>query len=189
MDVAPSANEHRSVAPRWAEWMGVIAVILGAYLTASQGVHLTKQYVFALPIGQAERAQNLECPEDELREEGITLEVCRQMQADIEATLITTPRWFLRAQIGLGIAGIILAAGSLITGMALVDWRAWAPGAFITVMAGLIALELAGFIVSANSGPMIRKAYLWDYLLWLAIHISLMTGVLAAWTGGREDTE
>lgn len=187
MSTPASGTEYRSIGPAWAEWLGVLAVILGAYLTASNAVHVTKQHVFSLPVSAEERAQELACPKDELIEEGITLEICKQMQANIETTLITTPDWFLGFQFWLGVVGIVLAAGSIWAGMALVDWRSWAPPAFIAVMLALVLVELAGFIAAAQSGPMIRKDYLWDYLLWLAIHISLATAVAAAWTGGREE--
>lgn len=177
-----SPSEHRSIGPPWAEWIGVLAVILGAYLTASFAIHATQQYVFSLPISAEERASELECPEDELIEEGITLVVCEQMQADIETTLITTPEGFLSLQFWLGIAGLLFAAGSIYAGMALVDWRPWAPPVFIAVMAALILLELSGLVAAAESGPLIRKEYLWGYLLWLAIHISFASAVGAAWT-------
>jgi len=174
---------HRSIGPVWAEWIGVLAVLLGAYLTASSSIHTIKQYVYALPITAAQRASELKCPKDELIEEGITVTVCKQMQASIETILVTTPKWFLTLQFWLGVEGIVLAAASIWAGMALVDWRPWAPRAFLTVAGGLILLELIGLVASAESGPMIRKEYLWDYLLWLALYIALATAVFAAWTG------
>lgn len=188
MALHSSDFEHRSIGPPWAEWIGVLAVLLGAYLTASFGVHTTQQYVLSLPITAEERASELECPQDELIEEGISQQVCEQMQAAMAVRLITTPDWFRDLQFWLGIGGMVLAAGSLWAGMALVDWRPWAPPVFIGVTVALIALELTGLIAAAQSGPLIRKAFLWDDLLWLAIHIALATAVAAAWTADKGET-
>lgn len=169
----------RLAGPIWASWIGVIVVILGAYLAADHGIEAMKQYTF-LGVTSAEAlGRAFKCPLDELVEERISREVCEQMGATVRIQLVSRPVWFGAFQLTVESIGVVLALFSIIVGIALVDWHGWAPAAVIAVFGAFTALNVVDFIAVLNTGPLLRAHYLWSGLLWILIHLSFTVAALA----------
>ncbi|MGH8728685.1 MAG: hypothetical protein ACREV9_11135 [Burkholderiales bacterium] len=164
--------------PAWATWVGTIAVILGFYLASAYGVEAAKQYTLHAE-SVAEFATLWECPEDELIEENVSLQACEGMAERVEAIIEVRPDWFRGFHMAVGIGGALLALVSIFVATGLIDWRPWAPSAFIAVTGALAVLDLAVFIATANSDPVLRDEYLWNSLLWFLIHSGLMAATIA----------
>lgn len=170
--------------PVWAGWVGTIAVILGFYLASSYAVEATKHYTLYAQSAD-EFATLWKCPKGELEEENVSLQTCEGMAGRVAAFIEARPDWFRGFQIFVGVTGTILAMVSIFIAMGLIDWRPWAPSAFVAVTGALAALDLAVFIATANSNPILRDEYLWDSLLWFLIHSGLMVAALA---GMKDDS-
>lgn len=153
-------------------------MVLGFYLAASYGVEASKHYT--LYAQSVEEFSTLwECPEGELEEENVSLQTCEKMAERTAALIEARPDWFRAFQIFVGVTGAILAMVSIFIAMGLIDWRPWAPSAFVAVTGALAALDLAVFVATANSDPILRDEYLWNSLLWFLIHSGLMMAALA----------
>jgi hypothetical protein len=171
-------SNSRSAGPAWASWLGAVAIVFGIFLAADQGNELMKQIVIA-PDSAAVQDKLLKCPEDELEEEGISMAECELMATNIKNMIVSRPDWFRAFQITLMTIGILVAAGSILVGVALVDYRQWAPTAAIVIFGGLLAIDLIGFMAAVNTGPLLRATYLWDILLWFIIHLMMLAGAFA----------
>jgi hypothetical protein len=163
----------------WASWLGAVAVVLGIALAATQGTELMKQAVSGAPAIPADQVSAADCREDELEEEGLSFAECRQMVANVENLTVSGPAWFREVQIGLAGVGTIIALGSIVVGVALVDDRTWAPTWAVLTFAALAGLDVLGFIAAVNAGPIIRQLYLWDILLWFLLHLMMAVGAIA----------
>ena len=86
----------------------------------------------------------------------------------------------------LALIGTLAAFASILVGLALVDFRGWAPRAAVMSFAFLAALDAAGFLGALYTGPMLRALYLWNLFLWFSIHLCLTAGAL---TGRRMESE
>src|SRR5690606_9427186 len=89
-------------------------------------------------------------------------------------------------QTTLSALGTLLALVSIAVGAALVDERRWAPGAAIVVFGALALIDAASFVGAANTGPILRGLYMWNFLLWLVIHL-MMTAAAVAGRAGIAD--
>jgi hypothetical protein len=138
-----------------------------------------KQAVSGAPAIPAEQVSAADCREDELEEEGLSFAECRQMVANVENLTVSGPAWFRGVQIGLAGVGTIIALGSIVVGVALVDDRAWAPNCAVLTFAALAGLDVLGFTAAVNAGPVIRQLYLGDILLWFLLHLMMTVGVVA----------
>jgi hypothetical protein len=177
-----SNNSHNASAggPAWASSLGVVAIVLGILLTAAQGNEWMKQLVIVNSTPASGEVPSAECPPDELIEEGLSLAECEQMVANVRNLALSAPDWFSSFQATLAAVGTIVAFVSIIVGAALVNYRSWAPTAALVVFGALAAIDVIGFVGVLNTGPILRETYLWDYLLWFALHLMMMVGVIAA---------
>lgn len=178
----PGANRQpgagRSI-PAWASALGVVAIVLGVFLTAYHGNEWMKNPVLTVAMPESGELPPAVCPEEELEEEGLTLAECEYMVNHVEGLMMSMPDWFPGAMMWLAVFGTGLAFASVIVGGALVNYSAGAVKAAIWVFGGLVVIDLLQFIVVVNAGPILRGQYLWHIVLWLLIHLMMMTGVLA----------
>ncbi|MDZ7736936.1 MAG: hypothetical protein U5P41_13200 [Gammaproteobacteria bacterium] len=173
-----STTGSSAFGPAWASSLGVIVIVLGVFLTAMHGTEWMKQYVMVNNM-PAKEMPAADCPEEELEEEGISLAECEYMVEHVWGLGLSTPDWFPGVQMGLSLIGTLLAFLSIIIGGALVNYKSWALPAAVAVFGGLIAIDALQFMAVVNAGPIIRGMYLWSILLWLIIHLLMMTGVFA----------
>lgn len=169
-------------APFWASWIGVMAIIFGVYLTAVHGNEVLTHVVYA-PDTAAVHDIPIDCEEDELIEEGITLEECNLMGTNVKNIILSSPDWFRGFHITLAAIGTIVAIFSVFIGIALVDFRSWVIRPAILTFGTLLAIDVIGFLAVVNTGPLLRAMYLSDILLWALIHFMLTAAVLAGHHG------
>jgi len=183
------SNNQTNAVPLWASWIGIIIIVMGVYLSASHGNQLMK-YMVLDGVPSVEMAEyKYKCPEDELEEEGITLEMCKQKTANVDTTLLSIPDWFRDFQIPLMLLGTIVAFSSIFVGVALIEYRAIAPLAATFVIGALLLIDVAGFISVVITGPLTRQLYLWDILLWCFIHAILLSAIFAGRHESRSNKE
>lgn len=173
-----SDSTAKSPGPAWASWLGSVAIVLGIFLTAHHGNEVMKQAVIS-PQSAAARGIAAKCPEHELVEEGLSLAECEQMVSNVKDMLVSRPDWFRGFQMVLASIGAMIALASILIGIALVDYRQWAPTAAIVTFGALMLIDLAGFMAVVNSGPLLRQMYLWNILLWFFIHLIMTVGAVA----------
>ncbi len=172
------STPHRARDPAWANWLGIIAVLFGILFTAAQGNELMIQAVIA-PDTAAARNIPADCRKDEAEQEGVSVAECELMVANVKIMIASRPSWFRGVQMGLAFLGTLVAFGSILIGVALVDYRRWAPGAAVITFATLLALDGIGFMAAFYTGPLLRALYLWNILLWFSIHLSMTLGAVA----------
>jgi hypothetical protein len=80
---------------------------------------------------------------------------------------------------GLALVSTVAALASVFVGLALVDYRPWAPAAAIASFGALALLDAAGFGAALYTGPLLRALYLWNLFLWFCIHLCLTAGAAA----------
>ena len=160
-------------------WLGVIAVLFGLLLLASQGTELLKQAVIK-PGSTAELGIPAACRADELEEEGLSLTECQLLVSSVQIILASSPAWFRPFQLGLSTVGCITAIYSIVVGIGMVAGRG-APGRLgVAGFALLTVIDVAGFLAAINTGPLLRAQYLWPLLLWFFIHLCLLIAMLTA---------
>ncbi|GAB4296950.1 MAG: hypothetical protein Kow0083_09800 [Methylophaga sp.] len=165
--------------PSWASILGVVAIMLGVFLTAVHGNEAMKQSVIVSNMPADGVMPEADCPEEELEEEGISLAECEYLIEHVKGIAMSAPDWFPAAQTTLAGIGAVLAFLSIIIGGALVNYTAWAAKAATLVFSGLAAIDLLQFAVVVNTGPTLREVYLGSILLWFILHLMLLVGVLA----------
>lgn len=165
--------------PAWASALGVVAIVLGVFLTAFHGTEAMKQGVLVSAMPASGEMPAADCPEEELEEEGISLAECKYMVENVKGIFLSMPDWFPGAFMWLSVAGAILAFLSILVGGALVNYHPAASMAALWVFGGLVAVDALQFATVVNAGPIIRDMYLWNILLWLIIHILLGIGAFA----------
>jgi len=158
-------------------WLGVVAVLFGVLLLASQSTELLKQLVIA-PGTTAELGIAADCRSDELEEEGLSLLECQLLVSNVQISLASSPGWFRPVQIFLSLSSSLAAVLSVAVGMALVADRRGPATLAVPVFGLLILLDCAGFVAVLNTGPLLRAQYLWPALLWFFIHACLFTAAL-----------
>jgi len=180
-----TATANGAGGPAWASWLGVIAVLLGVLLTAWHGNEWMRLSVVGdPPFGVADMPAPA-CEADELAEEGLSPAECRQMALSVHDIRASSPDWFRCFHMAVSAAGVLFALLSVFAGIALVDYRRWAPGAAVLVFGGLAAVDVVSFIGVVNTGPLIRQIYLWNILLWFFIHTVMTVG---AFTGRERES-
>lgn len=169
----------------WASWLGVVAVLLGVLLACWHANEWMKLSIVGDPPFSVADMPEPACDEDEMEEEGLTLAECRQLALNVHDISISAPEWFRGFHMTVSFAGFVIALISIFVGIALVDYRRWAPSAALLTFAALAAVDVVSFTGVVNSGPLIRQMYLWSILLWFFIH---MVMTVAAYTGrGMQD--
>ena len=183
-----TTGPESSTGPAWASWLGAIAIVLGVYLTAVHGNEWMTQYVMSnyMPEGAVPAAV---CPEAELEEEGIEVEECEYLLAQVYGLDASTPDWFPGAYLILAGIGTVLAFVSVIVGGALVNYQSWAPRAAMAVFALLAAVDLFQFIAVVETGPIIRQLYLTNVLLWFLLHLLMLASAIAGYHGQNAQRE
>jgi hypothetical protein len=179
------ASRVNSFQPAWTSWLGVMAILFGIFLTAAHGNQVLSHLVYE-PDSAAMHDISIDCEEDELEEEGITLEECNLMGTTVKNVILSSPDWFRDFHIGLSAVGIVVALVSVFVGILLVDYRSWVVKPAIVVFGALLAIDMIGFLTVVNTGPLLRAMYLWDILLWALIHLVMTAGALA---GFHPDTK
>ncbi|AFJ02293.1 hypothetical protein Q7C_1138 [Methylophaga frappieri] len=174
-------EESRSQAgnPNWASILGVIAIMLGVFLTGMHGNELMKQSVIQGNMPASGIMPEADCPEEELEEEGLTLAECEYLVDHVAGIALAMPDWFPSAMMILSVAGVVLAFLSIIVGGALVNFTNWSVVGAISVFSCLAVIDLLQFAVVVNTGPILRDAYLWSVLLWLILHAMMVVGAIA----------
>ena len=170
--------------PNWASILGVVAIVLGVFLTAMHGTETMKQYVIPANMPASGAMPEADCPLEELEEEGISLAECEFLVDHVKGIALSTPDWFPQTMMTLALIGTILAFASVIVGGALVNYTPWATTAAVVVFAGLAVVDLLQFAIVVNTGPVLRDIYLWSVLLWFLLHLMLLVGAVA----GRNQT-
>jgi hypothetical protein len=165
-----SNDLNNSSTPNWASILGVVAIMLGVFLTAMHGTELMKQSVMTSNMPASGEMPAADCPLGELDEEGITLEQCEFLVDYVQGVAQATPEGFPET---------ILAFASVIIGGALVNYTSWSSTAAVVVFAGLAIVDLLQFATVVNAGPILRGMYLWSILLWFLLHLMLLVGALA----------
>lgn len=174
-----SYSNSASRGPGWASALGVVAIVLGVFLTGYHGNELMKQAVTVNAMPASDKMPAADCPQEELEEEGLTLAECEYLVSHIEGIALSTPDWFPTVQMGLAATGMVLAFISIIVGGALVNYKSSAVTAAILVFAALTLVDVAQFTAVVNTGPLLRDIYLWNILLWFLIHMMMMVAAIA----------
>lgn len=165
--------------PAWASILGVVAIMLGVFLTAVHANEAMKQVVVVNHMPASGVMPEADCPEEELEEEGITVAECEYLIEHVRGISMSAPDWFPSAQATLSLAGAVLAFVSVIIGGALVNYAPWASKAAVAVFTGLAAIDLLQFAAVVNTGPTLREVYLGGILLWFILHLLLLVGAVA----------
>jgi len=161
----------KSNGPAWASWLGMTAVLLGVLLACWHANEWMKLSIVGEPPFSVANMPEPACEEDEMEEEGLTLQECRQLALNVHSISVSSPGWFPGFHMTVSFAGFIVALISIFAGIALVAYRRWAPPAASLSFSALAVIDLASFIGVVNTGPLIRQMYLWSILLWFFIHV------------------
>jgi heme A synthase len=166
--------------PAWASRLGVVAIVLGILLAAWHANEWLKLAIVGTPPYTIATMPEPDCEEDELVEEGLSLEECRQLAWAVHDISISSPEWFKAFHISVSAAGTLLALFSIFAGIALVDYRPWSVSLAFLTFGALAVVDAVSFTGVVNSGPLIRQMYLWSILLWFFIHLVLAVSAAAA---------
>lgn len=180
-----TATVNTTEAPGWASRLGVVAILLGILLTAWHANEWLKIAVVGAPPFTIATMPQPDCEEDELEEEGLTLEECRQLAFTVQDISISSPGWFMAFHMAVSVAGTLLALASVFVGIALIDARRWAASIAVFVFGALAVLDVVSFTGVVNSGPLIRQMYLWSILVWFFVHLAMLIGSVV----GRENEQ
>lgn len=165
--------------PDWASRLGVVAVLLGVLVASWHANEWMKIAIVGSPPYSIATMPEPDCEADELAEEGLSLEECRQLAFVVHDISISSPPWFQAFHTMVSIAGTMIALLSVLVGIALVDARRWAPTSAAYVFGALAVVDLVSFTGVVNSGPLIRQMYLWSILVWFFIHLAMTVAAAA----------
>lgn len=172
---APPASPSHA----WASALGVIAVVLGLFLSAFHGNEWLKQTVIMGAMPENAQLGPADCPPGELAEEGISVAECEYMVEHVRGLFLSMPDWFPTVQQWLSALGMGLAFLSILAGGALVNQNARAMQLAAPLFAALALVDLLQFAAVVNAGPIIRDIYLWGVLLWFLLHLMMTVGAIA----------
>lgn len=175
--------------PGWASRLGIIAILLGILLAAWQANEWMKLAIVGTPPYTIATMPEPDCEDDELEEEGLSLEECQQLASAVHDISISSPGWFKSFHMSVSGTGTVLALVSVFVGIALVDYRRWAAAAAIPVFGALAVLDVVSFTGVVNSGPLIRQMYLWSILLWFFIHLAMAVGAIVGRQSERAELQ
>ena len=176
--MATAATVRPANGPTWAACLGIVAVLFGALMAADSGNELMAQLVIA-PNSAAARNIPADCREDEAEQEGISVQECELMVANVRIMIASRPSWFRSVQIGLALVGTLAAVASMFAGIALIDFRRWAPTVAALTFGTLLVFDAAEFVAALYTGPLLRAMYLWKVVVWFAVHLCLVAGAVA----------
>lgn len=159
--------------PAWMSWLGVTAILLGVLFTAYAGNEWMRQSVIASSTPADLVLPAAECPADELEEEGLSMEECEQLVADVTSYIVSQPAWFAAVQGTLAALATGLALASVLAGALLANYRLGAAGVGAVVFAALALVDAGQFVAVQQAGPILRAIHLPVALLWFSIHLGL----------------
>ena len=165
--------------PDWASRLGVVAVLLGIRVASWHANEWMKIAIVGTPPYSIATMPEPDCEADELAEEGLSLEECRQLAFAVHDISISSPPWFESFHMAASMAGTVIALLSVFVGIALVDFRQWAATLAVPVFGALAVVDVVSFTGVVNSGPLIRQTYLWSILLWFFIHLAMTVAAVA----------
>lgn len=171
--------QNKKYVPNWASILGVVAIMLGVFLTGLHGTEAMKQSVIATHMPASGEMPAADCPEEELEEEGISVAECEYLVDRVEGFAMSMPDGFADKYMTLAVIGTILAFASVIIGGALVNYTSWSSSAAVVVFVGLAIVDVLQFAAVVGTGPIIRDLYLSNILLWLILHSMLLVGAIA----------
>jgi hypothetical protein len=160
--------------------LGCVAVLAGLLLApwhANEGV---KMWIVGDPSFTVDAQPPPACDADELVEEGLSLNECHQMAGALHTVSLSSADWFPPYHMLVSVAGTVAALLSVAVGIALVDARAWSVRGALLAFGILCAIDVLAFVGVANTGPLIRQAYLPVLLLLTATHLGMSMAALAA---------
>lgn len=169
--------------PAWASSLGAVAIVLGVFLTGWHGNEWLKQVDLVRAMPASGEMPAADCPEEELREEGISLAECEYMVEHVRGIVLSTPDWFPGAFGTVAAVGALLAFVSIVVGGALVNYTPAAGAAAVGVFGGLALVDVLQFALAVNAGPILRDLYLPGILLWFLLHLMLAVGAAAGQRG------
>lgn len=172
-------DQNKSRLPHWASILGVVAIVLGVFLTAMHGTEWMKHSVIASNMPASGVMPAADCPAEELEEEGLSLAQCEFLVDNLAGFVESSPEGFSGSMQTLALVGAILAFASVIIGGALVNYTQWSANAAIIVFVGLALIDVLQFSVVVGAGPLLRNFYLWSVMLWLILHAMLLVGAIA----------
>jgi len=182
-----SGHEYSAVeAPAWASALGAVAVLIAVLAAAVHGNEWMKHYVVVPMVGAGQALPEPDCAEDELEEEGLSIDECWQMARSVQDLNVSRPHWYRGVHMSLSALGLLAALVSLFAGVALVDYRPWAPSLALASFAGFALIDLAIFAAASLTGPIMRAMYLWDFMVWLFVHLSLAVAIVALRPGSGD---
>lgn len=158
-------------------WLGAVAILFALLLLATQANELLKQIVIT-PGSSAELGIAANCREDELEEEGLSLQECQLMVSSVQIILASSPSWFRSFQIGWSALGSAAAVLCLVVSFGYINGNRPKHKLAIFSFALLVLLDVFGFFAAVNTGPLLRAQYLSPLLLWFFIHLCLLIAVL-----------
>jgi hypothetical protein len=150
-------------------------VLFGVLMAAAQGNELLAQWIIA-PDSVAARGIPADCRKDEAEQEGVSVAECELMVANVRMMIASRPPWFRGFQMGLALVSTLAAFVSVFAGLALVDFRAWAPRFALVTFGALVLLDAVAFSAAFYTGPLLRALYLWNIFVWFCIHLCLAAG-------------
>ncbi len=158
-------------------WLALTIMLFGMLALASHGNELLKQTVIS-PGSSAALGIAADCRADELQEEQLTLQECELMVSSVRIVLSSSPDWFRGFQLALSGAGVAAALFSLITAFGVMNRQAPKLGIAAIAIGALLLLDICGFVVALNIGPLLRAQYLFPLLLWSAIHLCMLVSLV-----------
>jgi hypothetical protein len=175
METVHSSNQSKASG---SAWLGIMAIVFGVFLSAMYSNEILMHFVYA-PDTAAMYDLPVDCDDDELAEEGITLEECNLMATTVKSVILSSPDWFRDFYIGLSAVGVVMAVLSIFVGIMLVDYRRWIVVPAALTFFSLLLIDIVGFLAVINTGPLLRAMYLSDILLWALIHLFMTAAALA----------
>jgi cytochrome b561 len=185
-----SSSESSAVlGPAWMSWLGVAAILAGVLFTAHEGNEWMRQYVVDSATPANRELPAAVCPADELEEEGISVDECEQLVANVKSYVVSRPDWFSAAQQTLAALGTLLALASVVCGAVLANYRLGAAGIGAALYAALVVIDLGHFWVAQQAGPILRGIHLPDALLWFFVHLGFASAFFVARQAERPATK
>lgn len=159
-------------------WLGAVAILFALLLLANQSNELLKQIVIT-PGSAAELGIAANCREDELEEEGLSLQECQLMVSSVQITLASSPSWYRSFQIVWSAVGSVAAVLCLLVSFAYINGNRVRHKLAIFSFTLLLVLDVLGFFAAVNTGPLLRALTLSPLLLWFFIHLCLLIAVIS----------
>lgn len=165
------------VEARVVKFFTVLTILFGLLFFAQSSNELLKHTVLTQEAEQS-LAGEADCRADELIEEGLSVRECELMRVQLEIYYVSIPSWFRSAQMVLQSIAVSGAIASIGLSLAISQITPRRVSSLSLVLVTLLLIDIAGLLISLQTGPLMRAQYLWPSLLWIFIHLSLAVGSL-----------